>query len=139
MPELRGLSLSPRNILMPAPGSELAGVEDAELSDRLQSLERRKGLLRPLKSLGGLIRRSRVPKLLVSESENSLVRSLGRPRLRELFLETTFITFLSAGLLLLPPGGCLPWNCPFLLLGWIRVSFNLLRLLLTIWLRLDIF
>ena len=91
------------------PDSEPAGVEEEDGSemlpdDLLESLERRKGLLAPLKSLGGLIRRSRVPKLLVSESEKSWVRSLGRPRLRELFFETTFITFLRAGLLRLRPG-----------------------------------
>ena len=105
MLELSGLtfSLVVRNFKL-APGSELAvadeddGAED--IPDLLkESLERRKGLLAPLKSFSGLIRRSSVPKLVVSESEKSFVRSLGRPRLRELFFETTFITFLRAGLL----------------------------------------
>ena len=69
------MSPSVRNRLILAPGSELAGVEDEEgaeeVPDLLESLERRKGLFAPLKSLGGLIRRSSVPKLLVSESEKS--------------------------------------------------------------------
>ena len=98
--ELRGLSLSARyGVLRLESVSQLPGVETEGVAGvgGALSLDRENGLLRPLKSLGGFIRRSKVPKLLVSESEKSDM-SLGLPLFRELFLEIAVTD--TSGLLL---------------------------------------
>merc|ERR1719225_1105733 len=89
--------------------SPLAGVFTSQ-----HSLDSLKGLLAPLKSLGGFIRRSRVPKLDVSESEKSVDRSLALPLFRELLTRSSFETGFR---------WLLSWKTPFLLFGCIRVSF----------------
>ena len=82
----------------------LAGVFPSQ-----RSLDSLKGLLAPLKSLGGFISRSRVPKLDVSESEKSVDadKSLALPLFREL-LTRSFNTGFRC---------LLSWKTPFLLFG----------------------
>ena len=82
--------------------SPLAGVLASH-----HSLDSLKGLLAPLKSFGGFISKSRVPKLDVSESEKSVARSLALPLFKEL-LTRSFMTGFRC---------LLSWKTPFLLFG----------------------
>ena len=94
-PELTGLPFSEERIRR----RELLGVESPRRSDTsLGGRKLRKGLLAPEKSLGGLMRKFRVPRLEASESEWSPLMSLNLFRRKCGFLE-----FLDSSLRLFRP------------------------------------